>query len=153
MEQPSVNSAQNFTSQPITNELTEAVAALGPNEASKTVAFAYLAINKAITQRNKVDLRGSIIYLGSPLQLSWADLYDEQRGVTLFNLETLEHELLINPHAVGYTTADLQQVLGGQVDEGAVMDKHVMLISKLTYLKYITARDKLLSLGVRSVRS
>ncbi|KAM6513399.1 hypothetical protein FALCPG4_015823 [Fusarium falciforme] len=33
------------------NELTEAVAALGPNEASKTVAFAHLAINKAITQR------------------------------------------------------------------------------------------------------
>lgn len=36
------------------NELTEAVAALGPNEASKTVAFAHLAINKAITQRYAV---------------------------------------------------------------------------------------------------
>ncbi|RSL47923.1 hypothetical protein CEP54_013169 [Fusarium duplospermum] len=185
------------------NELTEAVAALGPNEASKTVAFAHLAINKAITQRyivgagvdnphtansithrgltgpnrfaslartfghfhshqtiteqqsdsNKVDLQGSVTYLGSPLQLSWADLYDEQRGVVLFDPETLEHELLVNPHAVGYITADLQQVLSDQVDEGAVADKHVMLIGKLTHLKYVTARDKLLSLGVRSVRS
>ncbi|RTE68250.1 hypothetical protein BHE90_017374 [Fusarium euwallaceae] len=181
------------------DELTEAVAALGPDEASKTVAFAHLAINKAITQRhvvvtgvdnprtansithlgltgpnrfaslartftghfhshqtitqeqcgsNKVDLQGSITYLGSPLQLNWADLYDEQRGVVLFDPETLEHELLVNPHAVGYITVDLQQVLGGQVDEGVVADKHVMLIGKLTHLKYVTARDKLLSLGV-----
>lgn len=30
---------------------------------------------------------------------------------------------------------------------------HVMLIGKLTHLKYVTARDKLLSLGVRSVRN
>ncbi|KAG4257574.1 hypothetical protein FPRO03_13836, partial [Fusarium proliferatum] len=186
------------------NELTEAVAALGPNEASRTVAFAHLAINKAITQRHvvgagvdssraansithrgltspnrfaslartftghfhshqtitqeqsdssKVDLQGSVTYLGSPLQLNWADLYDEQRGVVLFDPETLEHELLINPHAVGYITADLQQVLSGQLDERAVTDKHVMLIGKLTHLKYVTARDKLLSLGVRSVRS
>ncbi|KAF9771431.1 hypothetical protein IL306_010928, partial [Fusarium sp. DS 682] len=101
---------------------------------------------------NKVDLRGSVTYLDSPLRLNWADLYDEQRGIVLFDPETLEHELLTNPHAVGYTTADLQQVLGGQVDEGAVTDKHVMLIGKLTHLKYVTARDKLLSLGVRSVR-
>ncbi|KAK3291702.1 uncharacterized protein B0H64DRAFT_468369 [Chaetomium fimeti] len=186
------------------NELTEAVAGLGPNEASKTVAFAHLAINKAITQRyvvgdgvnkprvassiryhgligpgpfaslartftghfhshqtitqehsgsKKADLRGSLTYLGSPLQLSWADLYDEQRGVVLLDPETLEHELLINPHAVGYTTADVEQVLGGEVDESAVTDKHVMLIGKLTHLKYVAARDKLLSLGVRSVRN
>ncbi|KAI8711239.1 hypothetical protein NCS52_01499800 [Fusarium sp. LHS14.1] len=180
------------------DELTEAVAALGPDEASKTVAFAHLAINKAITQRhvvgagvdnprtansithrgltgpnrfaslartftghfhshqtiteqqsdsNKVDLQGSVTYLGSPLQLSWADLYDEQRGVVLFDPETLEHELLINPHAVGYVTVDLQQVLSGQVDEGVVADKHVMLIGKLTHLKYVRARDKLALIG------
>lgn len=185
------------------NELTEAVAALSPNEAGKTVAFAHLAINKAITQRyivgagidtpraansithrgltgpgrfaslartftghfhshqtitqerpssKEVNLQGSVTYLGSPLQLNWADLYDEQRGVVLFDPDTLEHELLINPYAVGYTTADLQQVLDGQVDESSVVDKHVMLIGKLTHLKYVTARDKLLSLGVRSVR-
>ena len=186
------------------SELTEAVAALGPDEASTTVAFAHLAINKAITQRYVVgsgsdgvdnrhasnpithrgltgpgrfaslartftghfhshqtitqqgsstaDLHGSVTYLGAPLQLSWADLYDEQRGVVLFDPATLEHELLVNPHAVGYTTADLQQVLDGQVDERAVVDKHVMLIGRLTNLKYVTARDKLLSLGVRSVR-
>ncbi|RBR26237.1 uncharacterized protein FIESC28_01020 [Fusarium coffeatum] len=183
------------------NELTEAVATLGPNEASRTVDFAHLAINKAITQRHvvgigvdnpgaansiphrglkspnrfaslartfmghfhshqtitqeqsdssKVDLQGSVIYLGSSLQLNRADFYDEQRGVALFDLETLEDELLINPHAVGYITADLQQFLSGQVDERAVTDKHVMLIAKLTHLKYVTARDKLLSLGVRS---
>ncbi|KAK0701398.1 hypothetical protein B0T21DRAFT_353672 [Apiosordaria backusii] len=187
------------------NELTEAVAALDPNEASKTVAFAHLAINKAITQRyvvsadvdnpratksithsgftgpdqfaslartftghfhshqtittqercgsNKINLQGSVTYLGSPLQLNWADLYDEQRGVVLFDPETLKHELLVNPHAVAYTTADVQQVLGGQVKEGSVRDKHVMLLGKLTHLKYVTARDKLLSLGVRSVRN
>ncbi|KAF3065597.1 hypothetical protein CFAM422_009645 [Trichoderma lentiforme] len=181
------------------NELTDVVAALSPNEASKTVAFAHLAINKAITQRhvvsagvdkprvassityrgltgpdrfaslartftghfhshqtirNNVDLQGSITYLGSPLQLSWADLYDERRGVVLFDPETLEHELLINPHAVSYTTADLQQVLDGQVSKGAVADKHVMLVGEHSHLKYITARDRLTSpqLEARSVR-
>ncbi|KAK7429694.1 hypothetical protein QQZ08_003720 [Neonectria magnoliae] len=185
------------------DELADAVAALDPQEASKTVAFAHLAINKAITQRHvigagvgkprtanpilhhglmgpdrfaslartftghfhshqtitqersshdKGDLQGSVTYLGSPLQLSWADLCDEQRGVVLFDPETLEHGLLTNPHAVGYTTADLRQVLDGQVDEGAVAGKHVMLLGELTLLKYVTARDKLLSLGVRSVR-
>ncbi|KAH7304794.1 P-loop containing nucleoside triphosphate hydrolase protein [Stachybotrys elegans] len=96
---------------------------------------------------------GGVTYLGSPLQLSWADLYDEQRGVLLLNPETLEHEMLINPHGVGYTTANLQQVLDGQVDQSAVMDKHVMLLGDLTRYKYVTARDKLLSLGVRSVRN
>ncbi|QYS92899.1 hypothetical protein H0G86_000290 [Trichoderma simmonsii] len=180
-------------------ELTDAVAALGPNEASKTVAFAHLAINKAITQRhvvntgvdkprvtssvtyrgltgpdqfaslartftghfhshqtirNNVDLQSSITYLGSPLQLSWADLYDERRGVVLFDPETLEHELLINPHAVSYTTADIQQVLDGQVSKSAVADKHVMLVGERNHLQYITARDMLTSpqLEARSVR-
>ncbi|KAK3323061.1 P-loop containing nucleoside triphosphate hydrolase protein [Apodospora peruviana] len=113
--------------------------------------------HQTITQEQsgstKVDLRGSITYLGSPFQLNWADLYDEQRGFVLFDPETLEHELLINPHAVGYTIADLQQVLGGQVEEGAVTDKHVVLLGKLTHLTHVTARDKLLSLGVRSVRN
>lgn len=186
------------------DELTEAVASLGPSEASKTVAFAHLAINKAITQRyvintnvNKphaassithrgltgpdrfaslartftghfhshqtivqkqtrhkspVDMRGSITYLGSPLQLNWADLNDEQRGVVLFNPETLEHELLINPHAVNYITADICQILDGQIDNGAIEGKHVMLLGELTHLNYVTARENLLSLGVRSVR-
>ncbi|PNP44490.1 hypothetical protein THARTR1_11028 [Trichoderma harzianum] len=181
------------------NELTEAVAALGSNEASKTVAFAHLAINKAITQRHVVStdidkprvtssityrgltgpgrfaslartftghfhshqtirnndgLGGSITYLGSPLQLSWADLYDEQRGVVLFDPETLEHELLINPHAVSYTTANIQQVLDGQVDKSAVADRHVMLVGQHNYPNYVTARDRLTSrqLGARSVR-
>ncbi|KAK4140674.1 uncharacterized protein C8A04DRAFT_14703 [Dichotomopilus funicola] len=187
------------------NVLTEAVAALNPDEAGDTVAFAHLAINKAITQRyvvgaggldnprainsithhgltgpgqfaslartftghfhshqtmiqeqpgtDGIDLGGSVTYLGSPLQLSWADLYDEQRGVVLFNPETLEHKLLINPHAINYITADLQQILDDQVNQNAVADKHVMLTGKLTHFKYATARDKLLSLGVRSVRS
>ncbi|KAM6477926.1 P-loop containing nucleoside triphosphate hydrolase protein [Trichoderma sp. SZMC 28011] len=181
------------------NELTDAVTALGPNEASKTVAFAHLAINKAITQRhvvsagvdkphvtssityrgltgpdqfaslartftghfhshqtirNNVDLQGSITYLGSPLQLSWADLYDERRGVVLLDPETLEHELLINPHAVSYTTVDIQQVLDGQVSKSAVADKHVMLVGERNHLQYITARDMLTSpqLEARSVR-
>lgn len=181
------------------NELTDAVAALSPKEASKTVAFAHLAINKAITQRHVVSagvdkprvassityrgltgpdrfaslartftghfhshqtirnndgLEGSITYLGSPLQLSWADLFDEQRGVVLFDPETLEHELLINPHAVSYTTANIQQVLDGQVDKSTVADKHVMLVGRHSYLNYVTARDRLISrqLESRSVR-
>ncbi|KAL7821152.1 hypothetical protein V8C44DRAFT_313694 [Trichoderma aethiopicum] len=185
------------------DELTEAVDALDPAEARDTVAFAHLAINKAITQRHivrpdggklgaagsvtyrgltgpdrfaslartftghfhshqtilqkpsghsKSDLQGSITYLGSPLQLNWADLYDERRGVVLLNPETLEHQLLVNPHAVGYTTANVEQVLDGHVDEAAVTDKHVMLLGDLTLRRYATARDKLASLGARSVR-
>ncbi|KAF9778296.1 hypothetical protein IL306_004021, partial [Fusarium sp. DS 682] len=185
------------------SELTNAVASLSPTEASETVAFAHLAINKAITQRYVVgagfknlsaaksvtykgltgpdqfaslartftghfhshqtilqkqpgtsepDLRGSITYLGSPLQLNWGDLYDEQRGILLFNPETLEHEMLINPHATSYTTADLEQVLNDQADKQALKDKHVMLLGDLSHLKFVIARDKLLSLGARSVR-
>jgi hypothetical protein len=181
------------------NELTEAVAAL-----SQTVAFAHLAINKAITQRyvveagvdsrhatnsiayrgltgpdwfaslartftghfhahqtitqerfggTDINLQGSVTYLGSPLQLSWADLYGEQRGVVLFDPETLEHELIASPHAIGYVATDLQQVLDDQVDIDTIADMHVMLIGNLNHLKYATARDKLLSLGVRSVRN
>lgn len=186
------------------NELTEAVAALSPSEACKTVAFAHLAINKAITQRyvvrtgldnphvansityrgltgpdwfaslartftghfhshqtitqerlgeTGINLQGSVTYLGSPLQLNWADLYEEQRGVVLFDPETLEHELLTNPHGIGYVATDLQQVLDDQVNIDTVADKHVMLIGSLTHLKYVTARDKLLSLGARSLRN
>lgn len=186
------------------NELTEAVAALSSNDACQTVAFAHLAINKAITQRyvvkasvdshhvansityrgltgpdwfaslartftghfhshqtitqerlgeTGINLQGSVTYLGSPLQLNWADLYDEQRGVVLFDPETLEHELLINPYGIGYVATDLQQVLDDQVDTDTVADKHVMLIGSLTHLKYVTARDKLLSLGARSLRN
>ncbi|KAH6846930.1 P-loop containing nucleoside triphosphate hydrolase protein [Chaetomium sp. MPI-CAGE-AT-0009] len=109
-------------------------------------------INQKQSGRKDDDPRGSVTYLGSPLQLSWADLHDEERGVVLFDPGTLEHELVPNPHAVGYTTADLEQVLDGQVDERAVKNKHVMLTGNLTHLKYVTGRDKLLSLGVRSVR-
>lgn len=185
------------------NELTKAVSSLAPLEGTKTVAFAHLAINKAIMQRyvvradvdnphpaisithqgflgadrfaslartftghfhshqtlyqkqpsiNKDDLQGSVTYIGSPLQLSWADLNDEKRGIILFDPQTLDHELLINPHDVGYITADLEQVLEGQIHENTVRDKHVMLIGQLTHHKYIMARDKLVSLGVRSVR-
>ncbi|TFB05308.1 putative DNA double-strand break repair Rad50 ATPase [Trichoderma ghanense] len=101
---------------------------------------------------SKTDLRGSVTYLGSPLQLNWADLYDERRGIVLLNPETLEHQLLVNPHAVGYTTVDLQQVLDSRVDEAAVADKHVMLLGDLTLRRYATARDRLVSLGARSVR-
>lgn len=185
------------------DELTEAVDALDPAEARETVAFAHLAINKAITQRHivrpdggklgaagsvtyrgltgpdrfaslartftghfhshqtilekpsghsKSNLQGSITYLGSPLQLNWADLHDERRGVVLLNPATLEHQLLVNPHAVGYTTANVEQVLDGHVDEATVADKHVMLLGDLTLRRYATARDKLASLGARSVR-
>ncbi|KAF5661814.1 P-loop containing protein [Fusarium heterosporum] len=183
--------------------LTDAVASLSPTEASKTVAFAHLAINKAVTQRyvigddfknlsaaksvtyngltgpdqfaslartftghfhshqtiiqkqpntDKTDFRGSITYLGSPLQLNWSDLYDEKRGILLFDPETLEHEMLINPYVIGYITADLQEVLNGQVNKEAVKDKHVMLLGELSHLKYVMARDKLLALGARSIR-
>lgn len=187
------------------SELTKAVAALSPKDAKETVAFAHLAVNKAITQRyvvnadqqdaratnsityrgltghdqfaslartftghfhshqtitqqksssgDKTDLRGSITYLGSPLQLNWADLYDQERGVVLLDPETLEHKLLTNPHAVGYTAVALEEILNDQVDERSVKDRHVMILGKLTPFKYATARDKLLSLGVRGVRN
>ncbi|RGP58523.1 hypothetical protein FSPOR_11879 [Fusarium sporotrichioides] len=178
------------------SELTEAVAAISPGEASTTVAFAHLAINKAILQRftphttssityrgltgpvhfaslartftghfhshqtitqsrferNENDLQGSVTYLGSPLQLTWGDLNDDQRGVVLFDPQTLKHELLINPYAVGYTTVEVERVLENQVDQDKIKDKHVMLLGRPNYLNYVTARDSLLSLGARSVR-
>ncbi|KAJ4004045.1 hypothetical protein NW752_010876 [Fusarium irregulare] len=176
-------------------ELTDAVDAIEPNEARETVAFAHLAINKAITQkfvpngtnsvryygltgpdrfaslartftghfhspqtiiqdgRQSNDLTGSLTYLGSPCQLNWGDLHDEQRGVVLLDPDTLEHETLVNPHAVGYIAVDSEQVLADEIDVDTVKDKHVMLLGSPSHLKYVTARDQLLSLGVRSVRN
>ncbi|KAI0545501.1 P-loop containing nucleoside triphosphate hydrolase protein [Xylaria curta] len=186
-------------------ELTSAVAHLDPDEAALTVAFAHLALNRAVTQRHVVrndgsgmghsvryhgltgpdhfrtlartftghfhshqtilqsnqhtprtesedHLKGSVTYLGAPLQLTWADLSDEDRGVVLLNPATLEHELIINPHAVGYITVQGSEVLNDDVDALAVQSKHVMILGKLTQFQYWTAREKLLSLGAQSVR-
>lgn len=98
------------------------------------------------------QLRGSLTYIGSPLQLSWADLYDDQRGVVLLDPVTLEHELVINPHAIGYVAADIKDVLDDEVDGRSVEGKHVMLVGELSRFRYGRARDKLLQLGARSVR-
>lgn len=201
-------------------ELVEAVASLPDKEVEQTVAFAHLALHRAITQRYVVrpssmtpsagerkkgmpsvsyhglvgpgafarlartftghfhshqtilqselrkagleggggkasmaQLQGSVTYVGSPLQLTWADLWDEQRGVVLLDPETLEHELVVNPHAVGYTTAEVDQVLDGSADAETLRDKHVMLLGNLTRFKYAAARDALVSLGARSIRN
>ncbi|KAI1282380.1 P-loop containing nucleoside triphosphate hydrolase protein [Xylaria sp. FL0933] len=184
-------------------ELTTTVANLDQHEAARTVAFAHLAINQAVTQRHVMysdgaagsvryrgltgpdhfsplartftghfhshqmilrpdqqaspartedPLQGSVAYLGAPLQLTWADLCDEDRGVVLLNPATLEHELIVNPHAVGYVTAQGQEVLDGSVDASTVQGKHVMILGTLTRFQYLTARDTLLSLGAQSVR-
>ncbi|TGJ78676.1 hypothetical protein E0Z10_g10094 [Xylaria hypoxylon] len=173
-------------------ELTSAVADVDPDEATHTVAFAHLAINRAVTQRHVVrtdggdmghsvryqgltgpdhfstlarlsnqhappaglenSLKGSVTYLGAPLQLTWADLCDEDRGVVLLNPATLEHELVVNPHAVGYITVQASEVLGDHIDASAVQGKHVMILGKPTQFQYWTLRDKLLSLGAQSVR-
>lgn len=188
-------------------ELTAAVAGLPAQDAAETVAFAHLAIHKAVLQRYAVDqvtgqrrpcpaykgltgpgefrtlartftghfhsrqtivqspqdqlpagdeagrLPGSVTYLGAPLQMTWADLYDIQRGVTLLDPETLDQELLVNPHAVGFVTADLHDVLQDRVDGAAVSDKHVMLLGERTQMQHVVARDKLLLLGARGVRN
>ncbi|TRX91072.1 hypothetical protein FHL15_008054 [Xylaria flabelliformis] len=186
-------------------ELTSAVAGLDPDEAALTVAFAHLALNRAVTQRHVVRdddgdvghsvryrgltgpdhfktlartftghfhshqtilqpnqhtppdgredrLNGSVTYLGAPLQLTWADLSDEDRGVVLLNPVTLEHELIINPHAIGYITAQGSEVLNDNIDASTVQGRHVMILGKLTQFQYWTAREKLLSLGAQSVR-
>ncbi|CAN8095759.1 unnamed protein product [Discula destructiva] len=184
-------------------ELTSAVSRLKPRDAAETVAFAHLAIHKAVTQRHIVRpstgdsvmrpithrgmtgpgnfaslartftghfhshqtmiqhgeaqiadrLRGSLTYIGSPLQLTWADLNDEQRGVVLLDPVTLQHELLVNPHAVDFITADLEKTLRDELDGNSIVGKHVMLVGQLTQFKYVTARDRLLTLGARSVRN
>ncbi|KAI0859951.1 P-loop containing nucleoside triphosphate hydrolase protein [Xylaria cubensis] len=186
-------------------ELTSAVAGLDPDEAALTVAFAHLALNRAVTQRHVVRddsgdlghsvryrgltgpdhfktqnrtftghfhshqtilqsnqhtspagdedrLKGSVTYLGAPLQLTWADLSDEDRGVVLLDPATLEHELIINPHAIGYITAQGSEVLNDNIDPSTVQGNHVMILGKLTQFQYWNAREKLLSLGAQSVR-
>ncbi|KAI1145023.1 P-loop containing nucleoside triphosphate hydrolase protein [Nemania diffusa] len=183
-------------------ELTTAVANLNPDEAAHTIAFAHLAINRAVTQRHVVRadsgdtgypiryrgltgpdhfsrtftghfhshqtiiqpdqhalpagskdrLKGSLTYLGAPLQMTWADLHDEDRGVVLLNPATLEHKLIINPHAIGYMTVQGSEVLNDAIDASTVKGKHVMILGKSTKFQYWTARDKLLSLGAQSLR-
>ncbi|KAI1435183.1 P-loop containing nucleoside triphosphate hydrolase protein [Xylaria sp. CBS 124048] len=188
------------------SELTNAVANLGTAEAANTVAFAHLAINRAVMQRHVIrddsgelgypirykgltgpdyfkslartftghfhshqtilqpnqhappppegseDLNGSLTYIGAPLQLTWADLCDENRGVILLNPATLEHELIVNPHAVGYITVQGSEVLADKIDASTVQNKHIMILGKHSQFQYWTARDKLLSLGAQSVR-
>ncbi|KAK8038813.1 endonuclease subunit [Apiospora rasikravindrae] len=187
-------------------ELTAAVAGLPTKDAAETVAFAHLAIHKAVLQRYAVDQvtgemkpcsayngltgpgefrtlartftghfhsrqtivqsprdqlpvndearqKGSVTYLGAPLQMTWADLYDYQRGVTLLDPETLDQELIVNPHAVGFVTADLHDVLQDRVESATVSDRHVMLLGERTQVQHVVARDRLLLLGARGVRN
>lgn len=191
--------------------LTDAVAHLAARDAVDTVAFAHLALHRAITQRHIVHpgldasrhrarsvayhgltgpgyfaslartftghfhchqtilqspltghdqrdtqepgMHGSVTYVGSPLQLTWADLWDEQRGVILLDPETLEQELIVNPHSVGFVTVDVDEVLDMSVDPAIIGGRHVMLLGDLTRFRYAAARDKLVSLGARSIRS
>lgn len=195
--------------------LTDAVAHLDARDAADTVAFAHLALHRAITQRHIIHpglekdkhktrsvayhgltgpgcfaslartftghfhchqtilqssiaasalnhaqdvmkesrMRGSVTYVGSPLQLTWADLWDEQRGVILLDPDTLAQELVVNPHGVGFTTVCVDEILNGTVDAATVVGRHVMLLGDLTRFRYAAARDKLVSLGARSIRS
>ncbi|KAI0135935.1 P-loop containing nucleoside triphosphate hydrolase protein [Daldinia grandis] len=98
------------------------------------------------------DRKGSITYIGAPLQLTWADLFDTQKGAILLDPETLQDDLICNPDAVGYMTMDIQDVLSGEMDEEYVQDKHVMITGTLSRYKYISARETLVKLGARSVR-
>ncbi|KAI0594692.1 P-loop containing nucleoside triphosphate hydrolase protein [Biscogniauxia sp. FL1348] len=104
------------------------------------------------TDKTHQDPRGSITYIGAPLQLTWADLLDTRRGVILLDPQNLEHELIENPYAVGYTSVGAQEVLADRVDAEQVQDKHAMITGKSSMYKYISARDRLVKLGVRSVR-
>ncbi|KAI1088923.1 P-loop containing nucleoside triphosphate hydrolase protein [Rostrohypoxylon terebratum] len=98
------------------------------------------------------DPQGSITYIGAPLQLNWADLFDTKRGVILLDPETLGFEHIENPHAEGYTCVEVQEVLADQVDAERIRDKHVMVTGKMSMGKYISTRDRLIKIGVRSVR-
>ncbi|KAI0849006.1 P-loop containing nucleoside triphosphate hydrolase protein [Daldinia vernicosa] len=108
-------------------------------------------ILQATSQQNQ-NLQGSITYIGAPLQLTWADLFDTKKGVILLDPETLQNDLICNPHAVGYVSTDIQDVLSGQMDEEHIRDKHVMITGSLSRYKYISARESLVKLGARSVR-
>ncbi|RYP56081.1 hypothetical protein DL771_012144 [Monosporascus sp. 5C6A] len=105
-----------------------------------------------VTKQQPRDLRGSVTYIGAPLQHTWADLFDTQKGVVLLDPESLEQELVVSPHAVGYTTAEAQDVLADRIGVKEVQDKHVMITGKLSRREYVSTRDRLIKLGVRSVR-
>ncbi|KAI1445161.1 P-loop containing nucleoside triphosphate hydrolase protein [Annulohypoxylon stygium] len=98
------------------------------------------------------DPQGSITYIGAPLQLTWADLFDTKKGVILLDPKTLEFEYVENPYAVDYTCVEAQEVLADKIDAERVWDKHVMITGKMSMGKYISTRDRLIKLGVRSVR-
>lgn len=104
------------------------------------------------TSEQNQDLHGSITYIGAPLQLTWADLFDTNRGVILLDPETLQNDLICNPYAVGYVSMDIQDILSGEMDEEHIRDKHVMITGNLSRYKYISARESLVKLGARSVR-
>ncbi|KAI8963130.1 P-loop containing nucleoside triphosphate hydrolase protein [Daldinia sp. FL1419] len=104
------------------------------------------------TNQEDEDPRGSITYIGAPLQLTWADLFDDMKGVILLDPETLEAEHVRNPHAVGYVSISAQDILSGQVDQEHIHDRHVMITGRVSRYKYVLARESLVKLGARSVR-
>ncbi|KAI1469642.1 P-loop containing nucleoside triphosphate hydrolase protein [Daldinia caldariorum] len=110
--------------------------------------------HQTILQTDKEDgnLQGSVTYIGAPLQLTWADLFDSEKGAILFDPETLQSDLVRNPHAVGYVSAEVQDILSGHVDEDHIRDKHVMITGKLSRYTYVSAKEILANLGARSVR-
>lgn len=109
-------------------------------------------ILQAASQRRS-HYEGSITYIGAPLQLTWADLFDTEKGVILLDPDTLEYELVQNPHAQGYMTVEAEDVLTDKICAEKVHSKHVMITGKLSQYKYISARDRLVKLGVRSIRN
>jgi hypothetical protein len=66
------------------------------------------------------------MYIDPPLWVFWSDLCDERRRVILLDPETLEQELIVNPHAVVYETVEAQEVLDGKLNVEVMQDKHVM---------------------------
>lgn len=108
-----------------------------------------------ITQGNhghgSTNLQGSITYLGSPLQMGWADLHADQRGVLVLDSDSLEQTMLVSPHAIGYVSVDGHRVIREQFDGASVTGKNVMVTGNLSYLNYDEARRNLFAFGARSV--
>jgi len=89
--------------------------------------------------------QGNITYTGNPYGLTWND-YDDPRGFSILDTDTLDLELIVNPNEMFFKYLyDDTRIDPDQIDTGLFKDKLVKLviINKTDFYKYDCFMDRL----------
>lgn len=112
--------------------------------------------------------KGSLTYVGSPLQFNFGDLGDLNRGVLIYSPATDKFELIPNPDGVRFTQVQLEDVLKAKIGASVhsvlqekVEGKMVSVAVKsstgwhndaASLREFEAAKDILVNMGAKSVR-